>query len=313
MIVKKKFEELNKIEVKKYKILFEHRNDDNDDDVVEVIKKEQVELEVNDSLNYSNNMSLMDLECYQMICEIWSYLSIKDIGRMLRVSKNIYAMSLRMNILVSKDININKKWRVQHMTKYEKDELLTRVITSFPNISKLNMLDCRSLFEINEHRSHFEINELSTLYNNESIGRSLKELKVIVKGEKALEDISNLRNLTTLYLEAVKGKVLFSGHREYAMITNVLKNLCGLSSLQSLSLTNFNRTNEYFHLSNLINLTSLFLIRCDLDESINGSLSFLSALTNIQVVSLHCCELSNNTLFFVSSIVNLTSLSIQRK
>ena len=121
MIVKKKFEELNKIEVKNYKILFEHRNDDldfqgdfvndeddNDDVVVEVKKKEQVEVEVNDSLNYSNNMSLMDLECYQMICEIWSYLSIKDIGRMLRVNKNIYAMSLRMNILVSKDININK-------------------------------------------------------------------------------------------------------------------------------------------------------------------------------------------------------------
>ena len=86
------------------------------------------------------------------------------------------------------------------MTTYEKKELLTRVITSFSNISKINMLDCRS---------HFEINELSTFYNNEFICRSLRELKVIVKGEKALEDISNLRNLTTLYLEAVISMVFF--------------------------------------------------------------------------------------------------------
>ena len=194
-------------------------------------------------------------------------------------------MSLRMNILVSKEININKKWRVRYMTTYEKKQLLTRVITSFPNISKLNMLDCSS---------PLEINELSTLYNNESIGRSLRELKVIVKDEKALEDISNLRNLTTLYLEGL-GNYFFG----VAMVTNVLKNLRGLSNLQYLSLNNFKTTNEFFHLSNLTNLTSLFLTSCDLDDSINGSLNFLSALTNIQVLSLHCCELSNENLFFV--------------
>jgi hypothetical protein len=252
---------------------------------------------------------------YKLITEVWPYLKTIDICHLLVVSKNVRLMSLYVNKLVPKTINL----RLDRMSEEERIVILNNVLFSFQNIYSLKFYYNKSSLPIDQIGM-----SLSLLYENNEVCKNLKKLSLLCTDKEGIYGISNLINIKTLELSLcnISNKVLLEissmvnieslaicNSRSNEITDEGMSQIWKLTKLKSLTIIScyWLFDNGLKYISTLTKMTNLNLILCQ--RISDAGLHHLSNLTNITSL-----DLSNNaitTLYSLTSFVNITYLNLK--
>ena len=151
---------------------------------------------------------IQNLNDHGLLTEIWGFLKIGDICRLLIASKHVREICLTINKLISQRIII---WSWSKGTnEKERNILFNNILKSFPKISCLDLLM--------RHNHLFGYTSLSLLYNSKSICNNLTELSVSMN-VNGVRGISKLQNLRSLNIS--ESKITNKGFEEICLLLNI--------------------------------------------------------------------------------------------
>jgi hypothetical protein len=263
---------------------------------------------------------------------VWEHLTVKDIVHLSETSRLFRLISIRVNKLVTRQLNLPSYSEISVM---KKETFLQNMISFFTNISKLtlhtytgvtgsgsslhvlykNILICESLMELTIQVSRTEGNEfdeLKQLYNLKSL--NLSGSLLIPNSQFILSKISNLTSLTHLDLSLCT-----------ILHFTLLSSLSTLSNLKSLNLNwinydkDYHKNDENFELENestkvfsfLTNLTHLNL-RGPIFYSEMILFSQLSFLTNLTTLDMSGSQVTGVGFTLIDTVfTNLSSCIFQ--
>lgn len=238
-------------------------------------------------------MLFWELERYEVLTIIWSFLEVIDKIHLLETSKSTHNLCIKVNHKVPVVIEINQ------LKKYINDDnnrrqMLINLVYSFPLISKLVINDDENIFG----------ESMKEVYNCDNLQQSLKSLKVILS-DTGLTEISYLSNLLELDISMC-----------YEITADGFSNLTNLINLTYLNMKYCCEiTDEAMkHLSGLTKIIHLDLGDCCLitDDGIN----YLYKLINLKYLNIYNCEqiITNTGMIRISQyFTNLQCLKMGRQ
>lgn len=238
------------------------------------------------------NSVLQKLEQFSLLHgEIWYYLSIKDICKILILDKSHRSLFLVINRSFSHNISL---YRIFRHNINDKCKILINMLKSFPNIYSLNL---GLKFVTNNRNDVMDIESMSILYNTKSICNSLRKLRVVIS-DSGVVGISNLKYLSVLSIN-------------YSSITNQgileISTMINITSLKTSTCINISE-DGFYCLKNLSNLVVLNISCCSLSDRV---LNHLSSLTKL--IYLNLCSSSNindNGVMHLSNLISLEYLNL---
>lgn len=252
--------------------------------------------------------------------ELFKYLSIKEICKLLVINKGIRENVLEVNKLIPQQIKLNNIY----INEVENAIKLKNMLFSFPNISFL-------YFKSSYNLKYLVGESILVLYKTNSICNSLKKFTISMSDE-GVNGISTLKYIQELDIS--HSSITVKGLIEVCLITTIrslnisyckqIKNedLCHLSKLtflNSLDMNGFKISNNgLLYLSNISCMKNLNLIHIHFhfDHNVseiwdNHNVSNLSKMSNISSLNLCNSAIDPRTLMpSLTTLISITSLDL---
>ena len=250
---------------------------------------------------------IINLEQYGTTREVWSYLNLEDIKNLMSASKDTKEFCLRINKTIS--FNIMIPFFLKNINDLQKNDILRNNLKSFPNISKLKIVDPMGI----------TIAIMKVIYCNNNLCQTLQDLTVTFDGDGAMKGMSNLINLTKLNLTG--SNISEEGIKELFKMSKLKElNISFCFEIQDFKFLSFSSISLLTYLTNngriisdigMINICSLTnLLNLNISRSASSDLGYsnISKLVKLTNLDLSSSSITDNGLSYLYYLTNLTSL-----